>query len=77
MPSSMFGGIWIIPCRDSDIDIHDDTQRAFEIIRLLVAQEVSNDQDSKNEDSNIEQLKVQVQTLSETPSDDDGQRTVE
>lgn len=52
-------------------------QRAFEPVRLAVAKEVANDEYRQDEQSNHEDLKVEVHGLTQGPADNDDKGAVE
>lgn len=54
-----------------------DEQRSFQVIRLAITEEIAYDQDGQNEQSDHEDLKVEVHGFVEDPANDDDKGRVE
>lgn len=63
--------VGVVVGTDGDDEVGDEAQEPFEIVALTIAQEASNDQDSKDQDDGLEGLERQTHVLAETPADED------
>lgn len=74
---SMVGRVRVVPCCSSNGDVENYEQESFEIVALLILEESSDGEDSENKHDKIEDGKVEIKCLVETPADDDNERSVE
>lgn len=70
-------GIGIVEGANGDDHVNQDTKNSLEVITLAVTEEVTNHQNSENEDDGIEDLEVQVERVTQTPCDDYNERSIE
>jgi hypothetical protein len=63
-------GIWVVIRSHGDIDIDDNAQRTFKIIRSLISQKVAHHQNSQDQHDDTENRKVKIQRPIQTPSYD-------
>ena len=57
--------------RLTDDYVDENAKRSFEVIRLLVFQEVAHDDDGQDEDDNVEDLEIEIHGFAQAPADDD------
>ena len=70
-------GVRVVPSSDGNNHINQNRQRTFQVVRLSVAEEVSNDENRQHEEDNHKDLKVEIHILPKTPSDDDNEGSVQ
>lgn len=64
-------------CSHSDGYVKRDEKKPLEIVALLVLQEAPNSDNRQYQHDNVEDLKLEIHLLAQTPGHDDGQRPVE
>lgn len=69
--------IRVVERGDGDDHVDQDAESTLEVVRFLVPEEVAHDDDGEDEDDDVEDFKVEVHALVETPSDDDDEGRVE
>ena len=73
---SMASRVWIVEGRNSNSDVKNDEQKAFQVVTLLILEESTNGEKSEDEHDEVENCKVEIKTLVEAPADNDGKRGV-
>ena len=69
--------VGVVERGDGDDHVDQDAESTFEVVGLLIPEEVAHNDDGEDEDDDVEDFEVEVHALVETPTDDDDEGRVE